>query len=392
VGPRVLARGRAALTRGRVVYACALLAAGVAGCSSTGGSSSAVTVSGKTLTIYLSNAPTDQPQVAKDVLAAEQLAFSQSSHTVGGYTLQTDVLQGKKISDQARTAIQDKSAIAYLGEIVPGSSYASIGITNALDLLQVSPTDTAVELTQASPAVSGAPNNYYESLSSYGRTFARLVPTSALEAKAQVQEMQALGVSKLYVADDGSAYGAAIAYAIRGDVGGSLSLVSSESAADGIFYGSNSEASASRFFGAAAAANSSAKLFGPSALADPSFPGELSSAVRNLYVSSPGFLKQDLTSEGATFVSSFTSTYGRAPVPQAIFGYEAMSALLATLREAGSNANDRSTVVHDFLFLKRPQSVLGAYSMNGNGDTSIAPFVFSRLEHGSLVSFAQVQG
>jgi branched-chain amino acid transport system substrate-binding protein len=365
--------------------------AGIAGCTSSG-SGSAVTVSGGVLRIYLSDAATDQPTVAQDVLDAEKLAFAQSSHDVGKFELQVDVVHGSSISDQARTVIQDKTAIAYLGEVVPHSSYASLGITNALDLLQVSPTDNAVELTQATPAVPGAPDTYYESLSSYGRTFARVVPTSALEAKAQVQEMQALGVTKLYVADDGSPYGAAIAYALRHDVRGALSLATTESSADGVFYASASEASAARFFASAAAANPSAKLFGPSALADPAFPGQLSSAVHNLYISSPGFLNQDLSSEGSAFVSSFKSTYGHAPVPQAIFGYEAMSAVLAALKEAGASANNRATVVHDLLFLKRTESVLGPYSMNGNGDTSIAPFVFSRLEHGSLVPFAQVQG
>ncbi|MFZ0377686.1 MAG: hypothetical protein WAL38_07655 [Solirubrobacteraceae bacterium] len=383
-----------ALARGRAACACALVAASVAGCSaaSSGSSGSSVTVSGKVLTIYLSNAPTDQPTVAQDVLDAERLAWNQSSHTVGSFALKLSIVRGSSISDQARTVIQNQTTIAYLGEVVPHSSYASLGITNALDLLQVSPTDNAVELTQATPAVPGAPGVYYESLSTYGRTFARIVPTSALEAKAQVQEMQALGVTKLYVADDGSPYGAAIAYAMKQDLSGGISLASSQAEADGIFYGSASESGAARFFAAAAAANPSAKLFGPSALADPSFPTELSSAVRNLYISAPGFLKRDLTPAGTSFVANFTSTYGHAPVAQAIFGYEAMSAVLAVLKEAGSSANSRSTVVKDFQNLKRTQSVLGPYSMNGNGDTNIAPFVFSRLAHGSLVPFAEVQG
>lgn len=394
MGPRVLARGRATLTRGRALCACALIAAGVAGCSSTGASTSAVTVSGTTLTIYVSNAPTDQPTVAQDVLDAEQLAFKQSSHQVGKFTLALQVVRGAKISDQARTAIQDQSAIAYLGEVVPHSSFASLGVTNAVELLQVSPTDTALELTQATPAVSGAPDTYYQSLSSYGRTFARVVPTSGVEAQAQVQEMRALGVTKLYVADDGSPYGAAIAYAVKHDAGagGSITLANSQSTADGVFYGSSSVASAAKFFDAVAAANPSAKLFGPSALADPSFPAQLSSAVHQLYLSSPGFLKQDQPPAAASFVSTFSSTYGHAPVPQAIFGYEAMSAVLAVLGEAGADANNRSTVVHDFLTLKRTQSVLGPYSINSDGDTSLTAFVFSRLAHGSLVPFAQVQG
>jgi branched-chain amino acid transport system substrate-binding protein len=387
----LLARGRALRGRRWSVCAWALAAAAIGGCTSGGSAASSVTVSGKTLTIYLSDAPTDQPTVTQDVLHAEQLAWSQSSHQVAGYSLELKVLDGK-ISDQARTAIQDQSAIAYLGEVVPHSSYASIGITNALQLLEVSPTDTALELTGKTPAVPGAPDIYYESLSSYGQTFARLVPSSALEAKAQVQEMQSLGVSKLYVADDGSPYGAAIAYAVKHDVSGSLSLASSPGGADGVFYGSDSIARAARFFDSVAASNPGAKLFGPSALDDPSFAAGLRSGARSVYISAPGFLKSNLTAAGTTFVSQFTSAYGRAPVAQAIFGYEAMSALLAVLREAGSGAGNRGTVVHDFFTLKRSQSVLGSYSIDAAGDTSIAPFVFSRLQAGSLVPFAQVQG
>ena len=382
---------RRVLARGRAACAWALLVAGVAGCTSGGAASSTVTATGKTLTIYVSDAPTSQPAVAADVFHAEQLAYQQSSKSAGGLSLQMKVVNGK-ISDQARTAIQDQSAIAYLGEVVPHSSYSSFGITNAVALLQVSPTDTALELTQSTPAVPDAPKSYYQSFSTYGQTFARVVPTTGREASAQVQEMQSLGVSKLYVADDGGPYGAAIAYALKHAASGKITITSSQTGADGVFYGSNSPASAEQFFQRAAAANPSAKLFGPSALSDPTFASALSPAVRSLYISSPGFRTQDLPLGGTKFVSQFTAAYGHAPDPQAIFGYEAMSAVLAVLQEAGAKANDRSTVVHDFLSIKNRQSVLGTYSINSTGDTNVAPFVFSRLQSGKLVPFAQVQG
>jgi branched-chain amino acid transport system substrate-binding protein len=371
-----------------------LLAVALAGCSSSGSGNSSVTVSGNQLTIYLTAAATDQPQVAQDVLDAEQLAFNQSSHTVGGRAIRMRTVRGAKISDQARAVIQDSSAIAYLGEVVPHSSFASLGITNALDILQVSPTDTALELTQTTPAVANAPDRYYQSLSTYGRTFARVVPTTGDEAKAQVQEMQALGVSKLYVSSDGGDYGAAVAGAVRHDVGGAITLVSSPAAADGVFYGSDAPAVAARFFSGVAASNASAKLFGPSALDAPAFAAAVSPAVRNLYISVPGFLKANLTPAGTTFVSQFTSTFGHAPGVQAIFGYEAMAAVLAVLGEAGASANDRATVVKDFFAIKNRQSVLGTYSIDANGDTSIAPFVFNRLQGGQLVpaKFVSAQG
>jgi branched-chain amino acid transport system substrate-binding protein len=69
-----------------------------------------------------------------------------------------------------------------------------------------------------------------------------------------------------------------------------------------------------------------------------------------------------------------------------------MSAVLAVIKEAGSDAGDRSTIVKDFFSLKNRQSVLGTYSINTNGDTSLAPFVFSRLTSGKLVPFVQVTG
>ena len=90
------------------------------------------------------------------------------------------------------------------------------------------------------------------------------------------------------------------------------------------------------------------------------------------------------------FLKPFEDTYHRAPAPQAIFGYEAMSAVLSVLKKAGASANDRATVVQDFFAIKNRDSVLGTYSINANGDTSLAPFVFSRPVNGKLVPFKSV--
>ena len=219
------------------------------------------------------------------------------------------------------------------------------------------------------------------------------MPTSALEAKAQVQEMRTLGVTKLYVADDGGPYGATIADAVKRAASGSISVVSQP---DGRRRGVLRDHLAGRrralLRSAPASASSSIKLFAPSALDDPTIASRLS-GLRNA-VRFRARLPQAGPDAGRHRVRQpqFTTTYGHAPLPQAIFGYEAMSAVLAVLREAGSQANNRSTVVHDFLSIKNRQSVLGTYSMNSSGDTSIAPFVFSRLQQGKLVPFAQVQG
>jgi len=375
-----------ALLRPRALSVCAVLGLfAVAGCSST--STSAVSVTGNTLTIYGSR-PTAGAggQVATDVLDAEQLAFQQNGSKIGKYTVSFVKLNGAELSDNPRTAVQNQSAIAYLGEIEPGTSQVSVEITNELDLLQVSPTDTAVYLTQATPADPGAPGKYYPSESSYHETFARVVPTTAKEAQAIVTEMQSLHLSKLYVAPpDDEPYGASIAQEVRADAPGhGLTVQSSPSGADAVFYGGNSVTAATSAVDRAADASPGAKLFLPSALYDSSFVSGLSaSAQRNLYVSSPGFTASTLTPAGKQFETQFASTYGHAPAPQAIFGYEAMAALLAVLKEAGTAANDRAAVVADFRGIKNRQSVLGTYSIV-NGDTTLAPFIFARVKNGTL--------
>jgi branched-chain amino acid transport system substrate-binding protein len=378
------------LSRSRTVALWAALAALLAGC--TAPASSTVTTPGKALTIYTSMPSGAGGQRAQDVLAAEQLAFKQSGGQVASFTITLRTLQGKKLSDNARTAIEDPHAIAYLGEVVPGQSADSIGITNAVALPELSPTDTAQALTQSTVAVPGSPKLYYENYSAYGQTFARLVPTTAKEAAALIQEMRALGVRSLYVASDGSEYGDALAAAVR-KAAGSISIQSSPTGADAVLAASASESQAARLFNAAASSSAGVKLFGPSALDDQAFVGLLSPAAqRDLYVSSPGFLASQLTPAGHAFVTSFKAAYQHAPAPAAIFGYEAMSAVLAALHQAGSAANNRATVLKDLLARNESASVLGSYRLESSGDTTLAgPFLFSHVRAGQLQPFTSIQ-
>ncbi len=97
------------------------------------------------------------------------------------------------------------------------------------------------------------------------------------------------------------------------------------------------------------------------------------------------------TTAKSEFLKPFEDAYHRAPSPQAIFGYETMSAVLSVLKKAGDSATDRAIVVSDFFAIKNRDSVLGTYSINAQGDTNLAPFVFSRAVNGKLVPFQSVQ-
>ena len=374
-------------SRALTVGACAAIAAGLAGCTTTATSSS---VSGGTLRIYVS---VPRGNMDPDVLLAEKLALPQSGTHVAKFTIKLVPVSGKELSENARGAIADGSTIAYIGEVEPGTSGQTIGITNEEDVLQVSPTDTAVELTQATSTDPGSPGKYYESLGTNGRTFARVVATTDLEARALLDEMQTLGVKRLYVPTDGGTYGEALRSAVVSDASShGVTIASASAGADGVLYAGNSQAEAARVLNQAAAP--SVKLFAPSALAQASFAAALSPpAQRETYVSSPGFARSNLPPLGGRFESAFRAAYGHAPAPQAVFGYETVKAVLSVLDQAGSSAGNRGTVVHDFFGIRNRRSAIGTYSINKNGDISFvgaAPFVISRIEAGELVPFRAV--
>jgi branched-chain amino acid transport system substrate-binding protein len=383
--------GSSLLARSRALAGCACVALAVAGCAAAASNSPIVT--GRTLTIYMSTPPSlaADPQ-ATDVLYAERLAFTQHRGDVTAYRVRLGFLNHNLVSENARQAITDTSVIAYVGEVPPGASAASLGITNAQDVLQVSATDTAAELTQKTPAVPGAPQRYYESLSTYGRTFARVVPNTFLEARALVTQMQSAGLHTVYIAGDGSEYGRTLGLSVRNAAASAgISIASSATGAGGVLFAGSAQAQATQAFNQAAAASPRVKLYAPSALDDDAFLRLLSPAAQaNLNVSAAGLLPKQLLVADPSFVTSFRATYHHAPAAEAIFGYEAMSAVLRVLQQAGASATNRATVVHGFFAIKNQSSPLGTYSINANGDTSIGPFVIERAKASRLVPFKAI--
>jgi branched-chain amino acid transport system substrate-binding protein len=384
--------------------ACVALIAALAACGTT--TQTTTTITGTTLVVYAS-LPLNGPESAEahDVLDAEQLALRQAGGKVGRYTIDlvplTDATSTgwspKLIAANAREVIQRANAIAYLGEIDPNASAQSIPITNADELLEVSPYDTAIGLTQATPAVSGSPNVYYESFSTYGRTFGRVVPDDSYQAKAQLQVMQSLGVKKLFIAQDGGAYGDAIALAVQADASkyGITATAPtrstaglSQSGADALFYGGVAGPTAVQSFNGAVTANPKLKLFGPGGLYTSSFVSQLSPAAQAAtYLSEPGLTTAELPPAGTQFLAAFKAAYHHVPWTQAIFGYAAMQVVLSALRGAGVNADSRAATLNHFLGAKNISTAIGTLSISKSGDVALAPYIFSRVKGGKLVAY-----
>jgi ABC-type branched-subunit amino acid transport system substrate-binding protein len=168
--------------RGRLrLLALPVVAVLVAGCGSSGSSTgTTVTASASTsteLAIYVSDPPAVQRDAAlQDVVFGEELAFADLKKSLLGNAAIKETIVRGTVSDNARKAINNAGLLAYVGEIQKGESVQTVGITNAEDVLEISPTDTVVPV-----------KTNFEDESTYGRTFASL-PVDLTTSAAALQK------------------------------------------------------------------------------------------------------------------------------------------------------------------------------------------------------------
>ncbi len=349
----------------------------------------ASTVSGTQLTIYASAAPTDQPQVAQDVLDAEQLAFAAGPHRVGNFTIRMATVRGATLSAQARTVIQDKSAIAYLGEVVPGSSaaFARASPTRSTSS-RSAPTDTALELTETTSGGRERPRRVLRVAQHLRADVrARACRTAARRPRRRSRRCTRSGSrSSTSPRTEATTERRSRTRSARTPVALGSPSSAAPPTADGAFYGSASPAAAARFFNGVAGSNPSAKLFGPSALDAPAFVRRAVTGGAEPVHLGPR-VPQPRSHAGRKHVR-LAIQVGLRPHARRRRRSSATRRCRrcspCSSRPARRPAN-RTTVVHDFFAIKNRQSVLGTYSIDSDGDTSLAPFVFTRLQSGQLV-------
>src|SRR5204863_906756 len=85
------------------------------------------------------------------------------------------------VGENARRAVQDSSAAAYIGELDSEPTRASVPITNDAGLVEVSPGAGGVDLTQPAAGYPNSPDRYRPS---GAPNFARTVPSDAVVADA----------------------------------------------------------------------------------------------------------------------------------------------------------------------------------------------------------------
>jgi branched-chain amino acid transport system substrate-binding protein len=334
------------------------------------------------VTVYVS-LPLRGPSGAdgQDAADAAELALTDAGGEAAGREVRAIVLDDtegpsaraswtpEQAAANARQATEDSTSIAYIGDFESGATRSSLPITNEARLLQVSPASSAVDLVAPFPGSDDVPDVQ----PSGERTFGRVIPNDYAQGQAAAVWVSELGWKPNITIDrDGSAFGHSLAEGFKAgseEVGlvlqGGGGVTHTYHAGDTLFGAGIARQAAEQ--GLDLAPNDVASdLYLP-----PYDPRSGSFRLLPLYVTSAALDPSQLPPAGQEFLARFRSEYGREPGRYAAYGYEAMAVVLDAIERASDGGTDREAVIDAFLETSDRDSVLGTYSIDEVGETSL---------------------
>ena len=397
----------------------AALALGVGACGDDddeGGGGGGGEAEARTLKLY-SSLPlqgASRPQTTAMVngikLALEQAGnkagdFNVTYESLDDSTAQAGSWTPEATTANARKAAQDDATAVYIGEFNSGASAVSIPILNEGGVPQISPANTAVGLTSDEPgAEPGEPDKYYPTGQ---RTYVRIVPKDTIQGAALATVMKQDGCTKVQLTNDKEVYGAGLGNNIESAAEAQqLEIISNEAidknapnyrslaqkakgaGADCFIYSGITANNAVQLYKDFAAALPDAKLYGPdgvaeSGFADPKEGGIPADVAAKVKVTVATLSPDEYPPEGQEFFSQFEEKYGEPnPDPYAIYGYEAARLALDAIERSGTG--NKEDIVKALFETKDRSSVLGTYSIDENGDTTLTDYGVYTVEGGEL--------
>jgi len=302
-------------------------------------------------------------------------------------TAQTGGWDTAKCATNAHLYANNKSVIGVLGTFNSGCAKIIVPTLNrAGPLAIVSPANTNPGLTKKWDV--GEPNKYYPTGQ---RNYARVVATDDIQGPADAIFSKSLGYKKVFVLNDKQTYGFGVASTYRnaakklgiqvvGFQGWDAKASSYEALATAI-----KASGAQAVFLGGIACNNGAKLMQdikavapkiqlqmPDGFSDPGANGAVGNGA---YISVAGQPPNKLTGNGATFVKAFGKQIGTTPNPYAAYGAQAMEVMLNVIAKSGGS---RAAVTKALFGLSISNGILGNFTINSQGDTSLQPITIYR--------------
>jgi branched-chain amino acid transport system substrate-binding protein len=394
----------------------AALVAVASGCGSVSGAASS---QGNQLTVY-SSLPLQGPSgaISAQIVNGEKLALHDSGGHIGPFKISYDSMDDSSptsgqwdpgvTAGNAKTAANDPSTIAYLGDYNSAATAISLPLINAADILQVSPASPYGGLTASAYAGQDEPERFYPT---GRRSFARLQPGDPTQARAQVRLMRDLGVKKVYVLDDQDPFELPLAQMVVADserAGISVAAHDSldttattsftgevakvaESGAQAVFFAGGTTPEIVSLWKQLHSADPRLWLLGPSTMVNATFTSAIGAAAASrTLLTIPVLPVSRYPASARRVLAAYARQFHEQPEAYALFGYEAMSAALQAIRRAGARGNNRQAVI-DALFAAGPHdSVIGRYAIEPDGETTLSSYGVDRVAGGAPVFWREL--
>jgi branched-chain amino acid transport system substrate-binding protein len=394
---------------------CAL-ALGASACGSSKKSGSSAEITGSTLTIYSSMplqgaaGPQNQAAVNGAKLALKQAGGSVGKYRINYVPLDSSTAAAGKADDattksNAFKAVSDKTTIGYIGEYNSGSTKISLPILNKGGIAQVSHANTNPGLTTNKPGSQpGEPDKFYPTGK---RTYARVVPMDVIQGAAIASVAKGDGCKSVHIWNAQTPYSTGLAenvsltakklgMTVEGNDGIDPKAANYRSAAQAIkadcfVFTGEVENNGVQAYKDVSAAHPKDKLYGGDGVVTKAFADPKTGLPANIGAKFQGTIATldpccPANPAGKKFVADYDKEYNTTnPDPYAIYGYESMALLLDSIKRAEAAGKITRKAVVDQLFkTKDRQSVLGTYSIDSNGDTTLTDYGLYSIVGGKL--------
>ena len=295
------------------------------------------------------------------------------------------------VEDNAHKYVDDPSVAAVIGPLNSDAAKVMIPILNPAKLVIISPSNTYAGLTKPGLGAEGEPDVYYPNGE---RNYARVIPADDLQGAVGAEWARVLRVKSLYILDDGELYGTGIADVFEKTAGTlGLKVLGHESidprAADYkalvakikslkpdlIYFGGITQNNVAQLIRDIRGGDYQGKIMAPDGIYEQAFLDAVGSkAGQGLYVTFGGIPPQELTGRAAEWREAYIQEYGPNVDVYAVYGYIATQVVLAAFERVCAQRQpltDRAAVRDAVLATKDFDSVLGPFSIDANGDTTI---------------------
>ena len=348
---------------------------------------------------------------ASSIVNGIKMAITERGNKVGEYTIfyesWDDASPARGTWDpaveasNADKAIQDKSIIAYIGPYNSGAAKISMPKLNQAGLLIISPSATWPGLTK--PGI-GEPNEPQVYRPTEKVNFFRVVPADDLQGDVAAKWSKDLGVSKIFIVNDGELYGKGIAgvYKKSAEKLGltilgneridpkasnyrSLAIKIKQQGPDLVYFAGTTQSNAGQFAKDLRSAGVNAKLMAPDGCYENAFIESAGKAALegNTYITFGGVPAKELTGKGKDFYNNYVKTFHSEPEGYAAYGYESATVVLDAIARASTK--DRTGVVQAVASTKDFAGVLGTWSFDPNGDTTLRTMTGNEVKDGVFV-------